>query len=157
MRWEIEVNYQTDINMFSNCGAGEASWESLGLQANQTSQSQKKTTLNIHWKDCCWNWSSNTLATWWCKELTHWKKPWRWERLRAGEEGDIRGWDCIIDSMDLSLSKLRDIVNDREAWRVAVHGVTKSQTGLTNWTATNILGSVKFKIKVWSKYQSYKS
>ena len=34
----------------------------------------------------------NTLATW-CKELTHWKRPWCWERLRAGGEGDNRGWD----------------------------------------------------------------
>ena len=43
----------------------------------------------IHWKDWCW--SSNTLATW-CKELTHWKRLWCWERLKAGE-GDDRGWD----------------------------------------------------------------
>ena len=43
------------------------------------------------WKDGCWNWSSNTLATWY-EEPTHWKKPWRWERLKAGGEGD-RGWD----------------------------------------------------------------
>ena len=46
----------------------------------------------MHWKDWCWSWSSNTLATW-CKELTHWKRPWCWERLKAGGEGDDRGWD----------------------------------------------------------------
>ena len=40
----------------------------------------------------CWSWNSNTLATW-CEELTHWKRPWCWERLRAGGEGDDRGWD----------------------------------------------------------------
>ena len=40
----------------------------------------------------CWSWNSNTLATW-CKELTHWKRPWCWERLRAGGEGGDRGWD----------------------------------------------------------------
>ena len=39
----------------------------------------------------CWTWSSNTLATW-CKELTHWKRPWCWERLKTGE-GDDRGRD----------------------------------------------------------------
>ena len=39
----------------------------------------------------CWSWNSNTLAIW-CEELTHWKRPWCWERLRAGEEND-RGWD----------------------------------------------------------------
>ena len=43
-------------------------------------------------KDWCWSWSSNTLATW-CDELTHWKRPWCWERLKAGGEGDDRGWD----------------------------------------------------------------
>ena len=43
-------------------------------------------------KDWCWNWNSNTLATW-CEELTHLKRPWCWERMRAGGEGDNRGWD----------------------------------------------------------------
>ena len=39
-----------------------------------------------------WRWSSNTLTTW-CEELTHWKRPWFWERLKAGGEGDDRAWD----------------------------------------------------------------
>ena len=39
-----------------------------------------------------WSWSSNTLATW-CRELTYLKRPWCWERLGAGGEGDDRGWD----------------------------------------------------------------
>ena len=43
-------------------------------------------------KDWCWSWNSSTLATW-CEELTHLKRPWYWERLRAGREGDNRGWD----------------------------------------------------------------
>ena len=47
-------------------------------------------TLNIYWKDWCWSWSSNTLATW-CEDLTHWKRPWCWERLKAGGEEDNRG------------------------------------------------------------------
>ena len=46
--------------------------------------------LSVHWKDW-WSWNSSTLATW-CKELTHWKRPWCWERLKSGE-GDDRGWD----------------------------------------------------------------
>ena len=46
-------------------------------------------SLNIHWKDWCWSWSSNTLATW-CKGLTHWKRLWCWERLKAGGERDDR-------------------------------------------------------------------
>ena len=78
--------------MLLNCGAEEDSWESLGLQENQISQSKGKSTLNILWKDWCWTWNSNTLATW-CEELAHWKRHWCWGRLRAeGEAGD-RGWD----------------------------------------------------------------
>ena len=46
----------------------------------------------IHWMDWIWSWNSNTLDTW-CEELTHWKKPWCWQRLKVGEEGDDRGWD----------------------------------------------------------------
>ena len=51
----------------------------------------RKSVLNIHWKDWCWSWNSNTLATW-CK-LIHWKRPWCWARLKAGGEGDDREWD----------------------------------------------------------------
>ena len=51
----------------------------------------------VHWKDWCWSWNSNTFAIW-CVELTHLKRPWCWERLRAGGEGDNRGWDCWMAS-----------------------------------------------------------
>ena len=40
----------------------------------------------------CWSWNSNTLSTW-CKELTHLKRSWCWQRLKAGREGNDRGWD----------------------------------------------------------------
>ena len=54
---------------------------------------ERKSALNIHWKNWCWSWNSSTLATW-CEELTHWKRPWCWERLKAGgRRGDNRGWD----------------------------------------------------------------
>ena len=82
--------------MLLNCG-GEDSWESLGLQEDQTNPSERKSFLNIHWKDWCWRWSSNTLATW--LELTHWKRPWCWERLKVGREGDDRGWDVWVASL----------------------------------------------------------
>ena len=49
-------------------------------------------------EDWCWSWNSNTLATW-CKELTHWKRPWCWERLKARGEGDDRGRDGWMASL----------------------------------------------------------
>ena len=51
----------------------------------------KEISPGVHWKDWCWSWNSNTLATW-CEELTHLKRPWCWERSTAGGEGDYRGW-----------------------------------------------------------------
>ena len=52
----------------------------------------KRSILSVHWKDWHWSWNSITLATWY-EELTHLRRPWSWERLRAGGEGDDRGWD----------------------------------------------------------------
>ena len=78
--------------MILNYGVGEDSWESLGLQGDPTSPSWRRSVLAIHWKDWCWSWKSSTLATS-CEELTHWKRPWCWEGLGAGGEGDDRGWD----------------------------------------------------------------
>ena len=59
----------------------------------------RKSTLNIHWEDWCWSWGSSTLATW-CEELTHWKSPWCWERLRAGGEEVNRGLSGWMASLN---------------------------------------------------------
>ena len=82
--------------MLLSCGVGEDSWKSLGLQEIQPVHS--KGDQGVHWKNWCWSWNSNTLATS-CKEVTHWKRPWCWERLRAGGEGDDRGWDGWMASL----------------------------------------------------------
>ena len=89
--WTIKKAECWRIDAFEVC-----CWRRLlrvaGLQGDQASQSWRKSVLNIHWKDWCWSWNSNTFATW-CEELTHWKRPWCWERLKAWGEGDDRGWD----------------------------------------------------------------
>jgi len=108
--------------MPSNCGAGEDSWESLGLQRDQTSYSKRKSALNIHWKDWCWSWSSNTLAKW-CEELIHWKRPWCWERLKAGGEGDGRGWDGWMAS---PAQWTWVWANSGKCWRTGKPGVLQS-------------------------------
>ena len=84
---------------------GENSWESLGEQGNQTSQSKKKSTLNIHWKDSYW--SSNILAIWY-EEATHQRRLWCWERLRAGGEagsrGEMVGWHHRLNGHEFEQS-----------------------------------------------------
>ena len=84
--------------MLLTCAVGEDFWESLGLQGDPTSPSSRRSVLGVHWKDWCWRCNSNTLATW-CVELTLWKRPWCWERLKAGGEGDDRGWDGWMASL----------------------------------------------------------
>ena len=56
----------------------------------------KESALGVHWKEWCW--SFNTLANW-CKKLTHWKRPWYWERLKTEGEWDDRGWDGWMASL----------------------------------------------------------
>ena len=70
----------------------------LDCQGDQSSRSWRKSILNIHWKDWCCSWSSSTLVIWW-KELIHLKRPWCWDRLKGGGEGDDRGWDGGMASL----------------------------------------------------------
>ena len=91
-RWELDYKESWVLKNWCFWTVGEDSWESLGLQGDPTSPSWRRSVLGVHWKDWCWSWNSNTLATW-CKELTHLKRPLCWEGLGAGGEEDDRGWD----------------------------------------------------------------
>ena len=129
--WTIKLS--TEELMLSNCGAGE------DLRVPWTARKSKQSVLkevnpSIHWKDWCWSWSSNTLSIW-CEGLTHWKRRWCWERLRAvGKEDNRRGDGCMA-----SLTQWTWVwANPREAWHAAVPGITKSWTWLSNWTHTSL-------------------
>ena len=109
------------------------------LDARRSKQSiLKKSTLNIRWKDWCWRWSSNTLATW-PEELTHWKRPWCWERLRASEEGmtedEMVGWHHWLNGHEIE-QVLGDSTG-QGSLGAASHGSIESQTWLSNWKTIN--------------------
>ena len=109
----------TEELMLLNCGVGEDSWESLGLQGDTASSFYRRSVLGVHWRDWCWNWNSNTLATWY-EGLIHLKRPWCWERLRTGGEGDYRGWD---DCMAILTRWTWVWVNSKSWWWTGRPGV----------------------------------
>ena len=61
----------------------------------------------------------------------------------------MRWLDVITDSTDMSLSKLRNMVKDREAWGTEVYGVTKSQTELSDWTTHGLIKAIKVLYVEW--------
>ena len=130
--WTIEKAKHGTIDAFELwCWRRLLRVPSIARRSNQSIL--KDSVLNIHWKDWCW--SSNTLATW-CEEQIHWKRPWCWERLKAGREGDDRGWDGWM----ASLTRWTWVwASSGNWWWTGKPGVlqsmgSQSQTRLRDWT-----------------------
>ena len=105
--------------------------------------------LNIHWKDWYLSWapkiSPPDAKGWLFGKDSDDRKDWGQEEKGAKR---IRYLDCIPDLMDLRLSKLQEIVEDKGAWLAAVHGIAKSGTWLSKWTTIII---VPFGKKLFSR------
>ena len=139
VRVELWRKLRAEELMLLNCGVGEDSWSLLDCKEIQPVHPEgDQSWVFIGRSDAK---ASSTLATS-CEELTRWKRPWCWEGLGAGGEGDDRGWDGWMASptrQTWGLSELRELVMDREAWRAVIHGVAKSRTRLSDWTALKVL------------------
>ena len=139
MRWMWELDHKEGW-VLSICGAGEDSWGSLGLRGDQTSQSERKSTLECSLEGLMLKLKlqyfgyliqrADTLEKTLMLGKIEGRRRRGWQRVR---------WlDGITDSIDLSFSKLWGIVKDRESWQATVHGFAEAE--MTEWLNDNVTG-----------------
>ena len=134
--WTIKLS--AEELMFLNCGVGEDSWESLGLQGEPTSPFWRRSALAVLWKEWCWSWNSSTLATSWEEWLIgkdsdagrHWG-----QEEKGMTDDEMAGWHHWLDGLESE--RTPGVGDGQEAWHAAIHRVAKSRTRLSNWTELN--------------------
>ena len=132
----------TEELMLLSCDVEEDSWESLGLQGDQISQSWRKWVLDIHWKNWCWSWGSLIL---WSPDVKNWLigkdrdagKDWRREKKGMTEDETV-GWHHRLDGHKFEQTPGQGSLACYSPW----DGKESDTTEFLNWTELNIWGFV---------------
>ena len=136
--------------MLWNCGVGEDSWESLGLQGDPTSPSRRRSVLGVHWKDWCWSWT----PVLWVPHAKSWligKDPdagrdWGQEE-KGMTEDEMAGWHRQLDGHEFEYTP--GVCDGQGGLACCIHRVAKSRTRLSDWTEVNwsfLLWTLLYKI-----------
>ena len=153
--WMWELNYKESWAWknwcFLNCCVGEDSWESLGLQGDPTSPSERRSVLSVHWKDLMLKLKLQYFGHLMQRTDSSGKNPdagkdWRLEE-KGTTEDELVGRHHRLNGHEFE--EALELVMDREAWRAAVHWVAKSQTQLSYWTELKLLAPSIAQNRLW--------
>ena len=136
--------------MLLNCGVGEDSWESLARRSNQSILKEISPGISLEGMNV--KWMLKLKLQYFGHLMRRVNSLEKTLMLRGIGGRRRRGWQRmkwlvgITDSMDVNLSEFRELVMDRETWHVAIHGVAKSPTRLSDWTELNWTESFTYSI-----------